>query len=352
MHGLTLATLPPTPGPARHFDFEKRRSRLDSTLSAQGGGRMTWLSRLLKGAALAAAVTLCLSADAFAGNIAPNPSFTNDCGAGAAPCGWETTRAGSGGVGNRPFSVVTRDTTTFLTSPASMQVTTGPLQSEGARTTPCMTNAVGNGTYSLGFSYRVTDQDVQSIVGLFNFYADNACDPTQANGVVDSILVVVSKPGGPGWDGNWTTVAPVADTITGNPLSWRIVFGINPTGACDASATCFSTANIDDVIANSPFTTAVRVTSLAARRSPAGVNLTWRAPSTVETLGFNVWRSDARGVHFSKLNRSLVLGSGAAYRYRDRTALAGRAYVYKLQLVRPDGSRIWAASIRSNPTRH
>ena len=309
---------------------------------------MTVFSRLLVGAALSAALVLAAGAGAAPlANIAPNPSFTADCGAGQPPCGWETTNSGSGGAGNRVISIVTRDTSTSATGPASMKVDTGPYYDQGAHTSSCLTLGLAQGTWSIGYSYQVTDNpDVDWLTGAVSFYSDAAC--TNGN-VVDFVTNTVDPAGN--FPAGWQTAAPVSDSITGSFQSYRIQLTVRPSTPCNESTTCRSVANFDDVIVTSPTATAVRVTSLAGSRSTAGVNLTWRAPSTVSTLGFNVWRSDARGVQFKKLNRSLVLGRGAAYRYVDRTALPGRAYLYKLQLVRPDGSRLWAASVRVGAAR-
>jgi hypothetical protein len=92
-------------------------------------------------------------------------------------------------------------------------------------------------------------------------------------------------------------------------------------------------------------TTSVKVSSFTARRSNAGVTIVWSTVSETNTLGFNVWRS-VNG-KTTKVNRALiqakVAGFGAAYRVIDRAARLGASYTYRLQVVRGDGTRFWAA---------
>lgn len=95
-------------------------------------------------------------------------------------------------------------------------------------------------------------------------------------------------------------------------------------------------------------TTAVVVASFGARRTRAGVEISWRTSSEARILGFDVWRES--GTSRRKLNRVLVparhsgSAAGAAYRLLDRTAGRARSYTYRLQVVGLDGKRAWARS--------
>jgi LVIVD repeat-containing protein len=97
--------------------------------------------------------------------------------------------------------------------------------------------------------------------------------------------------------------------------------------------------------------TVARIASFSARPSGrAGVRLSWRTVSELNTLGFNVLRFAGRtGV---KVNRPMIAAKragrsgGASYRLADRHARSGVAYTYRLQVVKSDGSRVWSAAAR------
>lgn len=92
--------------------------------------------------------------------------------------------------------------------------------------------------------------------------------------------------------------------------------------------------------------TAVVVRDFVAKAQGRRVTLTWRTGSEAEVLGFNVWRVGSGSSH--RVNRALIRAKGqlggATYRVVDRSARRGVPYRYRLQLVRPDGSRAWADS--------
>jgi hypothetical protein len=103
---------------------------------------------------------------------------------------------------------------------------------------------------------------------------------------------------------------------------------------------------IDDVSVVYEGPTAVDVASFVGRASKKGVTLTWKTMSESEIAGYNVWRfHGAKGV---KVNQALVpakgVSGGSTYRVLDRTARAGVAYRYSLQIVRKDGKRTWRAN--------
>jgi hypothetical protein len=281
---------------------------------------------LVLGAALAAALAVALGAGASPlANPVPNPGFETDGGVGNPPANWINTGSGV-------FApMITRDTSVKHTGAASLKIAT--VGAVGIARSDCFSGVTGSATYYFSFYYRTSDPNVDSLLPKASWWLDACANGT---GELDATMAPIR-------DGQWHFVEVSGATLATTNHGF-VELGIQ----CAANTTCI--ANYDDVKLNtSP--TAVRVASLAASRSRAGVDLTWRAPTTFDTLGFNVWRSDARGVQYSKLNRSLVLGLGTAYRYHDRTALPGKAYVYRLQLVRPDGSRIWAANVRVRAAR-
>ena len=89
--------------------------------------------------------------------------------------------------------------------------------------------------------------------------------------------------------------------------------------------------------------TAVVLRSFSAVRARNGVLLRWRTGAEAGLLGFDLYRGGLR------LNRSLIpaahSAAGAAYRYVDRRAPSASAR-YRLEAVRPDGSRVWLGATR------
>lgn len=94
--------------------------------------------------------------------------------------------------------------------------------------------------------------------------------------------------------------------------------------------------------------TAVKVSSLEARAKAGRVAITWRTAGENEAVGFNVWRGPLGGEQ--KVNASLVpaRGSvgGASYQVVDKRVRRGGSYMYRLQIVKRDGSTAWSGSAR------
>ena len=287
---------------------------------------MTWLARLLLGVALTAALVLAAGAGAASLSelAVPNPGFESAV-CPSLPC--------PGSWGSTGTATAERVTDQFHHGTASLHLDSTPSGGAASARSDCVGGVSAGATYYFSFWYRTTDTKVDQLEGRFELWNNSG---TCANSTATQDLDIND----PITDGAWHFVqgsgqlAPAGSVAFNVQLQEICIFNMFD---CEAW--------YDDIRIGTSPTTAVRVTSLAAHRGQAGVDLTWRAPSNAETLGFNVWRSDARGVQYSKVNRVLVLGRGTAYQYRDRTALAGKGYVYKLQLVRPDGSRTWAGTL-------
>ena len=90
--------------------------------------------------------------------------------------------------------------------------------------------------------------------------------------------------------------------------------------------------------------TAVGVVGLSARPvRGGGVALRWRTVDETAVLGFELVREDGSKVGPGFLRaRWAGRPRGAPYALVDRRAR--RAEIYRLQLVRPDGSRVWAGA--------
>jgi len=113
------------------------------------------------------------------------------------------------------------------------------------------------------------------------------------------------------------------------------------TGAATQVGAIGGTGTVVD-IAVLAWPTAVRMQSLSAVRTARGVTVRWRAASSVDTLGFNVYR-ERRGQRV-RVNRKLILAgfavAGRTYSFLDRRRFQSGVR-YWVQAVATDGSRTW-----------
>ena len=95
--------------------------------------------------------------------------------------------------------------------------------------------------------------------------------------------------------------------------------------------------------------TAVGVRDLTARLRGNTAELRWRTVSESRIVGFDVRRFG--GGAAIKVNRKLIVAKrsrgtgGASYRLVDTRVRRGVSYTYRLQVVRPDGSRAGAGIV-------
>lgn len=81
-----------------------------------------------------------------------------------------------------------------------------------------------------------------------------------------------------------------------------------------------------------------------ANQAPEGVRVAWETDDESEILGFNILRGDAPAGEFLAVNQELILADhpgiplGQGYSYTDDTVRIGRAYIYKLEIVKLDGT--------------
>ncbi len=94
--------------------------------------------------------------------------------------------------------------------------------------------------------------------------------------------------------------------------------------------------------------TSVTIASFGAKRAKVGVTVTWKTANGTTVFGFNVFRTDAKGLT-RKVNRALVAArragtaAGTTYRLADASAKPGKRFTYRLQLVDPAGAKSWYA---------
>lgn len=75
----------------------------------------------------------------------------------------------------------------------------------------------------------------------------------------------------------------------------------------------------------------------------AEVIVEWTTASELDTVGFNVYRSDTKDGQYQLVNESLIPGSsdpltGGSYTYRDSDVKPGGTYYYQLEDIELDGS--------------
>jgi fibronectin type 3 domain-containing protein len=68
----------------------------------------------------------------------------------------------------------------------------------------------------------------------------------------------------------------------------------------------------------------------AASQGPShSVTLTWKASTSREVTGYNVYRSQKRGGPYTQLNRTIISGTS----YADKGVSAGQTYYYVVRAV-------------------
>jgi hypothetical protein len=89
--------------------------------------------------------------------------------------------------------------------------------------------------------------------------------------------------------------------------------------------------------------TAVDLVSFTAKGVGGGVSVVWQTGQEAGNKGFNLYRAEAADGRYDKLNTGLIpaaslSGEGRSYAYRDKTAVRGRLYYYKLEDVDVTGA--------------
>ncbi len=276
--------------------------------------------------ALAAILLGIFTHSAQAANIVPNPSFSNECPpASGLPCSWFPQGSPS----------IARDTTTFMSSSASLRVTT--TESNLGAYSDCMLLAPG--THAASFAYWVTDLSVTGVDLIAFFYPNATCAPVPSGIPVD--FVSARSPFGLFWfEAAGNVTAPPGTASARLYLTVACNLSCPPTGA---------TAHFDDVSLES-VALAVTMRSLSATSSSTGALLRWRTASELDTLGFNVFR-ELKGRR-ARVNPRLIAAKGpGSYSFLDRHAPAGKRLSYWLQVVNLDGSRNWWGPVATRPPR-
>ncbi len=74
----------------------------------------------------------------------------------------------------------------------------------------------------------------------------------------------------------------------------------------------------------------------------AVVVVEWSTASELDTVGFNLYRSEQADGEYTRINESVIPSAGDSftgsdYRYEDRDVRAGRTYYYELEDLTPSG---------------
>ena len=86
----------------------------------------------------------------------------------------------------------------------------------------------------------------------------------------------------------------------------------------------------------------VQMSNIEAESTVDGIMLTWETASEVNSLGFHVWRSDAKDGDYERITTSLIAGqgnssAGAVYSFTDRNYEGNATYYYRIEQVDADG---------------
>jgi hypothetical protein len=105
--------------------------------------------------------------------------------------------------------------------------------------------------------------------------------------------------------------------------------------------------------------TAVTLSAFTAAWNGDDVVVMWETAMEIDTVGFSVWRSEARDSGYVRVNDTLIPSAspggvwGSAYSYTDSGVTPGTTYYYKLEELEVGGARNWYGPVSTgdgNPT--
>jgi hypothetical protein len=247
----------------------------------------------------------------------PDPNFEANCG--TIPCDW-------GGVG----ATVSRDTTLAQSGSASARVSASGVSGPAQALSACFMGIVSGSTYTLSGFYALSHPSISVVELSVNWRFDCGSSNPSASDV--SV--------GPTRDGAFHSFS---GSVTAPAGTYAAL--VNAKYFC-TGGTCGSGifARFDDISLGASLPTAAALGSFAARRSPAGVRLSWRTGTESGLVGFRLFRNGVR------LNAVPIHASGGAaggrHDFVDRSATARRTYVYRLEAVGLDGARRVLGTVR------
>jgi len=102
--------------------------------------------------------------------------------------------------------------------------------------------------------------------------------------------------------------------------------------------------------------TAIDLLSFTAQAGTDHATLAWETGTEVDNAGFNLWRSEAAGGPYAKINDALIPAegdavSGASYTYVDADVIEGVTYYYRLEDVDIHGASTFHGPVSARPGR-
>jgi hypothetical protein len=240
----------------------------------------------------------------------PDPNFEANCG--TIPCDW-------GGVS----ATLSRDTTLAQSGSASARVSASGVSGPAQALSACFTGIVSGSTYTLSGFYALAHPSISSVELSVNWrFACGSSNPSASD-----VSVVPTRDG---------AFHSFSGSVTAPAGAYAAL--VNAKYFCTGD-TCGSGifARFDDVSLGASLPTAAALISFAARRSPVGVRLSWRTGTESGVVAFRLFRNGVR------LNAAPIHANGGAlggwHGFVDRSAMARRTYVYRLEAVDLEGSR-------------
>lgn len=163
--------------------------------------------------------------------------------------------------------------------------------------------------------------------------------------------------------GNLTThltFTYLAGDVDGNETDYRLYRGTSEVCGVSCVNEVTHTATINDVSEFSNWSagegsapTAADLLVFTARQTPRQfVRVSWETGTELNIIEFNVHRARNKNGPFQKLNAKVIpakkMGTvqGANYRLRDEHVKKGKRYLYKIEIIRPNGTSEWSDVIR------
>jgi hypothetical protein len=160
--------------------------------------------------------------------------------------------------------------------------------------------------------------------------------------VVIDVLAALGTPtatAGSGQAGEWNQVTSGSPSVRGagstkpGAASVTMSYTLSGSGQWAIGAIALKPSN----------PTAVKLLSFAAAGDRGRVQISWQTAQEANNKGFNLYRAEAVGGVYVKLNAGLILaaslsGEGRSYRYTDGSLAWGHLYYYKLEDVDVSGA--------------
>ncbi len=142
---------------------------------------------------------------------------------------------------------------------------------------------------------------------------------------------------------------PIVTTALGETASFMVKLTGDGTSISGPFNINFLDINSFSVLGKIPSTiscddpTVVTLVSLTATSTLRAAHIKWETATEIDNIGFNVWRSEGATGRYTKINNSILVSQGDAFRganysYHDTNVVPGRTYRYQLEDVEIDGT--------------